>query len=88
MSRLSAALLDLKAKASALRFSGEQDALDYAAHSGEVVSRSLASQRINSLDRYVEGDVGCYISLQSRRTGHQGHLVFFRVPAQACAVGG
>ena len=79
---ISAALLDLKAKAAALSFRSHQDALDYAAHSVEHVNCLLAANSVNAVDRYAKGHVSCYARLHSRRSNRQGDLVFFGIPAE------
>jgi hypothetical protein len=80
-----AAELGDKPESAALRFSSHQDALDYARHAVEDANHRLASQSLNAVDRYRKGDVGIYINMRSRSSGHQCDLVFFRVPADARA---
>ena len=73
-------LAELESQVAALHFRSDQDALDYARHSSEVVARSLAPYRLNALDRHIEGDVGCYVRLHSRLGDQDCDLTFFRVP--------
>lgn len=78
-----ALLIQLKSKAAALRFRGQQDALDFIRHGFEDVDRLLASQNIHAVDRYVKGDVGVYAKIRSLFSGHQCDLIFFRVPSNS-----
>jgi hypothetical protein len=79
--QVSAELLDLKAKAAALCFRSQQDALNYARHTVEDSNRRLAAQSINAVARYLKGEIGIYIGLRTLRDGHECDLVFLRVPA-------
>src|SRR5262244_423429 len=69
-----------KTEAPTLRFRSHQDALDFAAHSVKESARRLAAQKFDAVDRYRKGEVACHLRINSRRTGHQGDLVFLRVP--------
>ena len=84
---IEAALLELEFKPAALRFSSHEDALNYTAHCGEIVSRSLASQSINALNRYIKGDVGCYVRLHSRISDQDCDLALFGIPI-SCGTNG
>jgi hypothetical protein len=84
---VTAALINLKSKAAALRFRSQQDALDYAAHSVQDMNRLLASNSLNAIDRYVKGDVGCYLRCHSRRSNMQGDLAFFSIPSTVISAG-
>jgi len=70
---------DLKAKAAALRFGSEQDALHYATHLVEGVAGVFSRQNLNAVDNYRKGKVAAYVGI--RIGDDQYHLVFFSVPA-------
>jgi len=84
---VSAALVDLKAKAAALCFGSQQDALNYASHGIKGRACGLAPQRFDALDCYLKNQITAYISIRSRLNDHHCHLAFRSVPADTGIVG-
>jgi hypothetical protein len=66
----------LKAEAAALCFRSHQDALDFAAHGSKDMPRLFIGERLDITNRYVKGDIGCYLRLHSRFSDQECDLAF------------
>jgi hypothetical protein len=76
-------LRKLEAKAAALRFRGQNDALDFDAHSQEHVAGGSTVPTLHAANLYREGKVAAYLSILPRWSGHEYQLAFLRVPSIA-----
>jgi hypothetical protein len=76
-------LRELEAKAAALRFRGQNDPLDFVAHSQEHMTGGNTVPSIHAANLYCEGKVAAYLSILPRWSDHEYQLAFLRVPRVA-----
>jgi hypothetical protein len=72
-----------EAEPAALSFSSDQDILDYVAGCVEEANRRFAAQKVNTVNRYIKGEMAAHISFRCGGSDSQYHLVCRAIPTES-----